>query len=435
MHMNHFCRLLVNLLFFSQLLSQDSSVFKYSSVVKIPDLSFINQTYTGLDILEQMDFKPIKGKTIAYFGNHTAINRNGKHLLDLLKDVPDIEIAALFAPEYGLWGIDDKRAKQIGKNDVDPIYGARIIDLFERNVYPPNWLMKKVDLILIDYQDTGVRYSTFMGSMSKLFEAASNWKIPVLILDRPNPLRGDIIDGPIPREEFQSYEAYHLMPIRHGLTIGEASIIINEMGWAKDSKRVELTVIPLANWQRDQWFDETGLLWRHPVPFLRDLNTTLAYTGMDLFRGTNLNIGFGTESPYLTFGAPWLGTSFLLDKLKDESLAGVLFNEINYRPKGSVFNNRIPRYDGKGCSGIKMTITDRDTFDPIRTASTIIVLIEHLHPKQFQWIGDGYIDKLFGSNLLRVVAAQKKPPSYLPPQWMHDVLKFSEFRQPFLLYD
>ena len=147
--MNHFRQLLINLLFFSLLLGADSTAFKYSSVVNIPDLSFINQTYTGLDILEQMDFKPLKGKTIGYFGNQTAINRNGKHLLDLLKDIQDIDLAALFVPEYGTWGIDDKRAKQIGKNDVDPIYGASIIDLFERNVYPPNWIMKKIDLILL----------------------------------------------------------------------------------------------------------------------------------------------------------------------------------------------------------------------------------------------------------------------------------------------
>ena len=420
----------------TNLLGQDPSRadYEFSTVLPVPDLSFFHQVYTGLDILEQMDFSPIDGKNIAIFCNHTAINRNGSHLLDLLKNAPGVNVVALFAPEYGLWGLDDKRAKLIGREPVDPVHGARIIDLFERHVYPPNWVMSKIDLILIDYQDTGVRYSTFIASVSKLFEAASNWRIPVMVLDRPNPLRGDIVDGPVPREEFQSFEGYHLFPTRHGLTLGEASIMINEMGWTKDSKQVDLTVIPLANWDRQQWFDETNLIWKNPAPFLRDLNTVLAYTGMDLFRGTNLNVGFGTDSPYLVLGAPWLGTGFFLEKLKKENLKGVTFKEITYRPKGSIYYNRVPKYDGKSCSGIKLTITDRDEFDPLRTATTMMVLIHHLHPKEFQWTANGYIDKLFGTDLLRVVASQNKPPDHIPPQWMHDVLKFNEFRQKFLLY-
>jgi len=417
-------------------IDQDTSVarFKYSTLMDTPDLSFFDQVYSGLDILEQMDFKPLEGKSIALFTNQTAVTRTGNHILDLLKNVPDVNVVALLAAEHGIWGIDDSRATLIGREQVDPIHGAPIIDMFNKYVYPPHWIMDKVDLVLVDFQDTGSRYSTRIATLSKLFESASEWRIPVMVLDRPNPLRGDIVNGPIPRTEFQSYESYHLFPIRHGLTLGEISILINEMGWIKDLKRVELTVVPMSNWNREMWFDETQLSWRHPTPFLRNEESLLAYTGMDLFRGTNMNVGFGTETPYMMVGAPWLVTSFLIQKLNDQNINGVEFKEVNYRPSGSIYYTRVPQYDGQSCSGIEIVIKDRDEFDPLQTATTLIMLINHLHPREFQWKEDGYIDKLFGSDLLRVLAAQKKPPDHLPALWAHDVYKFNEFRQPFLIY-
>jgi len=415
---------------------QDSSrySYKYSTLLEIPDLSFFNQVYTGLDILEQMDFKPLAGKSIAIFTNQTAVNRNGEHILDLLKNVPDVKVSALLAPEHGIWGIDDNRATLIGREQVDPIHGAPIIDMFNKYVHPPHWVMDKVDLVLIDFQDTGSRYTTMTATMSKLLESASEWQIPVMVLDRPNPLRGDIVDGPIPRTEFQSFESYHLFPIRHGLTLGEASIMVNEMGWINNLKHVDLTVVPMANWNREMWYDETKIAWRHPTPFLRNEESLLAYVGMDLFRGTNMNIGFGTETPYMLVGSPWLATSFLLQKLNDQNLKGVELKEVVYRPTGSIYYARVPQYDGQSCSGIQLTITDRDEFSPIITATTLIMIINQLHPREFQWKKDGYIDKLFGSDLLRLLAAQKKSPDYLPSQWAKDVYRFNDFRQPFLIY-
>tara|TARA_B100001750_G_scaffold244628_1_gene262402 strand:- start:305 stop:1612 length:1308 start_codon:yes stop_codon:yes gene_type:complete len=415
---------------------QDSSKasFQYSTLMPIPDLSFFNQVYTGLDILEQMDFKSLDGKSIALYTNQTAVNRNGIHILDLLKNVSSVKVSVLLAPEHGIWGLDDNRAKLVGREQVDPLHGAPIIDLFSTYVYPPHWIMDKVDLILIDFQDTGSRYSTYMATMSKIFETASERRIPVMVLDRPNPLRGDIVDGPVPRTEFQSYESYHLFPIRHGLTLGEMSILINEMGWIKDLKRVDLTVVPMSNWDRDMWFDDTELSWRNPAPFLLNPSNLLAYAGMDLFRGTNMNIGFGTDTPYMIVGSPWLVTSFLIQKLKDQHLPGIEFKEIKYRPTGSIYHIRVPKYDGQSCSGIQLSITDRDEFNPLTTATTIMLLIHRLHPREFQWEEAGYIDKLFGTNDLRIIAAQKKPPNHLPALWAQDVYKFNEFRQTFLIY-
>ena len=410
------------------------STLRYSSIMSIPDLSFLSDVYTGLDIIEQMDFKPLKNKSIALLSNHTAVNKNGKHILDLLKDTKDIRISFLLALEYGIWGIDDNRAKLIGRDKIEPTHGAQIIDLFNTYLYPPHWVMDNIDLILIDFQDTGSRYSTFVATMSKVFEAASEHKVPVMVLDRPNPIRGDIVNGPVPRTEFQSFESYHLFPIRHGLTLGEASIIINEMGWTKDSKRVDLKIVPMSNWQREMWFDQTRSNWSNPKPFLIDQANILAYTGMDLFRGTNMNVGFGTEFPYMIVGAPWLATSFLLEKLNDQKLPGVEFLEIKYRPSGSIYHSKVPKFDGQSCSGIQIVIKDKDEYRPIVTATTLMLLIQRLHPREFQWEKDDYVDKLFGSNELRILSAQNKPIDHLPAIWAKDVYKFSEFRQSFLIY-
>ena len=408
--------------------------YKYSKIIDIPDLSFLQKVYSGLDILEQMDFKPLRKKSIAILTNQSAVNRNGKHLLDILKMFPDIKVSFLLSMEHGIWGIDDNRSKMIGRDGVEPIHNAQIIDLFKTYLYPPHWVMNNIDLILVDFQDTGSRYSTYLATLSKVFESASDHKVPIYLIDRPNPIRGDVLDGPIPRVEFQSFESYHLFPIRHGLTLGEMAIIINEMGWTKDLKRVQLNIVPMSNWKREMWFEETNLSWRNPAPYLINSLNLLSYTGMDLFRGANLNIGFGTEVPYMVVGAPWLSTPFLIDKLNEQNFPGVQFKEIEYRPRGSLYYNKIPKYDNQKCSGIKLIITDKNIFKPIATATTMLMLIQQLHPRQFQWEDNDYIDKLFGSNELRILSAQKKTPDHLPALWLKDIYQFNEFRKPFLIY-
>ena len=432
--MNNLLKIVFPVLITFCFISAEDRRYTFSSIVDVPDLSFFNHVYTGLDILEQKEFDLIKDKNIGIFCNHTAVTRNNKHILDILGGYDDINIEAIFEPEYGIWGMDDSRAKLIGSKRIDPVTGAKVFNLLDRSLYPPNWIMKRLDVIVIDIQDTGVRFSTFISSITKLFESASDHKIPIIVLDRPNPINGLRIEGPLPREEYQSYEAYHLLPIRHGMTIGEILLMVNEMGWVKDLKRADLKIIPMANWDRKQYIDETKIPWKKPAPYIKDLNTLIMYSGMDLLRGTNLNIGFGTESPYLIFGSPWLATKFFKEKLEMLNLPGVSFKEIEYRPTGSPYYDRVPKYNGMSCSGLKVSIVDRKLVKPIEIATSIMTLISQLHPREFRWESNGYIDKLFGSNQLRLFVAQRKPPDYLSPQYMHDEIEFSKFRETFLLY-
>ncbi len=408
--------------------------YNHSVVMPVPDLSFHTSIFYGLDVLEQMDFKPIYDKNIGVFTNQSAINRKGIHILDLLKKHEKINVEVIFSPQYGLFAKQDKKFKINAKEQYDPTHNARIVEVFGRNIKPPAWSMKNLDLILIDLQDTGVRYSTFVGTMTKILEVASEWSVPVIVLDRPNPLRGDRIDGPVIRPRFQSLEGYHLIPIRHGMTIGELAIMANEMGWIKDLKRANLTVIPMANWKRSYWKDKSEHPWIEPQPGLKNIRTNLSYAGFGLIEGSNLNDGRGTGRPYMRIGAPWLSGYHLAEKLQDLELPGLDIRVVEYIPRVDEGEKIIPQYVNKVCSGIDIVINDPNRFDPIATATSILVLTKQLYPREFKWDELNRIDMLYGHNQLRVFAAQGKPANYLPPLWFKDVITFNEFRQQFLIY-
>ena len=425
-------KILLNIFGFTLLSSQ---TYNYSVVMPVPDLSFHSSVFYGLDILEQMDFKPLYGKSIGVFTNQTAVNRKGVHLLDLLKSHSKINVEVIFTPQFGLFVDQNERFKIEGKEKFDPIHNARIVEVFGRNVKPPEWSVKDLDLILIDLQDTGVRYSTYLATITKILEVASEWRIPVIVLDRPNPLRGDRIDGPVVREKFQSFEGYHLIPIRHGMTIGELSVMANEMGWIKDMKRANLTIIPMANWKRSYWLDKSEHPWISPHPNIRDIRANLSYVGFGLLEGSNLNDGRGTDRPYMRAGAPWLSGFHLAEKLIKLDLPGVEFRVVEYIPRKKPADKGIPLHVNKVCNGVDILITDPNRFDPLATATSIMILANQLYPKEFKWDELNRIDMLFGHSQLRLFAAQGKPANYLPPLWLKDVLKFNEFRQKFLLYE
>ncbi|MEC8705404.1 MAG: DUF1343 domain-containing protein [Candidatus Neomarinimicrobiota bacterium] len=408
--------------------------FNHSVVMPIPDLSFHSSTFYGLDVLEQMDFKPLYDKSIGIFTNKTAVNRKGDHILDLLKNHSKIDVKVIFTPQFGLFADQNKRFKMNNGEKYDPDHNARLVEVFGRNMKPPAWSVRDLDMVIIDIQDTGVRFSTYISTMTKILEVASEWSLPVIILDRPNPLRGDRVDGPVIRSKFQSLEGYHIIPIRHGLTIGELAIMANEMGWIKDLKRANLTIIPMANWKRSHWLDNSEHPWIDPHPSIHSIRSNLSYTGFGLLEGTNLNDGRGTEMPFMRAGAPWMSGYHLADKLKNLNLPGVSITPIDYIPRMKQTDTVAPMYVDELCSGIDVKIIDPNTYDPIATATSIIVLASQLYPREFKWAEFDRIDMLYGHSQLRLFSAQGKPANYLPPLWLKDVIKFNQFRQRFLIY-
>ena len=420
------------ILFFSTTgLAQD---FDYTEVLPVPTLEFHPGIFTGLDVIEEMGFKPISGHNLAILTNQTALNRKGIHLLDLLATREnDFNVKIIFTPEFGFLSSKTEKVT-MSEQGKDPWLGAQVKNLWGREFLPDINDLREVDLILIDLQDPGIRFFSFMTTVTKVMEAAATYDIPVLILDRPNPLNGVVIDGPVVRPQYQSFLGYHLVPVRHGLTLGEYAIMVNESGWIRKSERVELTVIPMVNWDRGMWMDETEIPQVPLAPNIGDVLTLLSYAGMGLFEGTNVSAGVGTDIPYLQIGSPWLLPEVVLESLERKHLPGVKFTVTTFYPDSLSAIIPSPRYTGQRCYGIRLLIFDRNKFSPVLTAATILSVIIGHHPHKFHWEETNYVDTLYGHDYLRIFLAQERDPLKLPATWSRDVIKFSQFRGKFLLY-
>ena len=431
--MNRFQKVTIYLLLL-QSVTITGQEFEHSKVVTVPDMGFLPGVFSGLDILQEMKFEQLRDKRLAILTNQSALNRDGRHFLDLLAEQKDkFDVQIIFTPQYGIL-TDPVHSLKPPPDGMDERFDAQIKRLWGRE-YRPNVLdLREVDLVIIDLQDTGVRFHTFMTTVTKVMEAAAEYEKPVILLDRPNPLNGNILDGPVVRPQFQSFVGYHLVPIRHGLTVGEYALMVNETGWIRQSVICDLTVIPMSNWRRDMWIDETGLtvtpLWKGIV----DPVTLTAAAGMGLLEGTNLSFGEGTSKPYTVVGAPWLVPHQLLMGLNKAGLPGVRFAETTFTPDSLSDNVSHPLYAGQECYGVKLIIENKDRFDPLRTTVTILSLTANLEPRRFKWVGNNYVDKLYGHNYLRLFIAQERDIRKLPATWSEEVIRFNQFRQKFLLY-
>ena len=412
----------------------NGQLYDNSEVVDVPNMSFLPGVFTGLDILEERMFDLIKGKRLAILTNQSSLNRNGKHLLDLLyekKNLFNVEI--IFTPQYGILS-NHIQSLESSKDERDERFGAIVKNLWGRQFKPNSRDFRNVDLVVIDIQDTGVRYHTAITTVTKMMEAASDYSIPVIVLDRPNPINGNSLEGPVVRPDFQSLRGYHLVPIRHGMTVGEFSIMVNETGWIRGSERCELTVIPMSNWKREMWIDETGLM---ETPLWKDIEkseTLLASSGMEVLSGTNLSFGEGTDLSFRVVGAPWLVSKQLIKGLNRANLPGVIFKPIQFQPDSLSTLISMPIYRGETCYGVELIIQDRDRFRPVKTAVNILSLVASLEPRRFKWAGNNYIDMLYGHNYLRLFLAQERDIAKLPATWSKDLIRFNTFRKQFLIY-
>ncbi|MFQ6675924.1 MAG: exo-beta-N-acetylmuramidase NamZ domain-containing protein [Fidelibacterota bacterium] len=424
---------LIVLALFTAISGQEKE-FEFSQVMPLPAMDFYPGVMTGLDVLEEMDFEPLAGRNLAVVTNQTAVDRSGVHLLDLLSErAADVTVRIVFTPEYGFL-VSGTQPVKVLREGRDPHSGAVVKNLWGREFVPDREELSDVDLVLVDLQDPGIRFFTFMTTVTKVMEAAALNDIPVMVLDRPNPVNGLNIDGPNIRPPYQSFVGYHLVPIRHGLTVGEYALMVNETGWIRQGVRARLTVIPMVNWERKMWMDETGLPWVPPAPQLDNVEIVLSAVGMGLLEGTNLSAGLGTDFPYLQFGAPWVSSHLVSRGLEQKHLPGVEFHPVSFIPDSLSPLISRPIYRGERCSGVRMSITDRKIFSPLLTAVAVLSVVSRIHPGQFRWVGNNYVDKLYGHDYLRIFLAQQRDPAKLPATWSRDVAEFSRFRSRFLLY-
>ncbi len=300
---------------------------------------------TGIDCLQAEQFKPLAGKRVALLTNRSGVDRQGRRTIDILSQAPNLRLVSLFSPEHGLGG--DQEGMIDDTSDL--VTGLPVHSLYGEDRRPrPEWL-SGLDGVVVDLQDVGARFYTYASTLGYLLEAAAKHHLPVYLLDRPNPIRGDIVQGPMLDPERTCFTAYWPLPVRHGMTLGElARLFVGEQGL-----KVNLQVVAMRNYRRDQWYDASGLAWLPPSPNLRDLTATTLYPGVGMIEGGEVSVGRGTETPFQLVGAPWLDGQLLAADLNRQGVAGVRFQATTFTPVTATYAGRL-------CQGVRILVDDRD---------------------------------------------------------------------------
>lgn len=373
---------------------------------------------TGIDVLRAQRFAPLKGMRVGLLTNHTGRTRDGQATIDALAAAePDVRLVALFSPEHGIRGLLDANVP----STKDEKTGLPIHSLYGDTRRPSAAMLDGLDAIVIDLQDVGARFYTYMTSLAYVLEEAAPRKIKVFVLDRPNPIGGVSIEGPALDEDQASFVGYFpAMPTRHGMTLGEIARLFN----AEKKIGADLTVVAMRNWRRDAWFDETGLPWIGPSPNMRNLYAATLYTGLASFESTNISVGRGTDTPFEHVGAPWIDGVRLAEALNARGLAGVRFYPVHFTPTSS-------KYANEACQGVFIVVTNRDTVRPVRVGIEIASALQRLFPTQFQ------IDaatRLFGSAAGLTRIRNNEDPAAIASSWSQAEARWRLLRAKYLLY-
>jgi uncharacterized protein YbbC (DUF1343 family)/CubicO group peptidase (beta-lactamase class C family) len=324
---------------------------------------------TGLDVLADQKFAMLSGHSVGLITNQTGIDMRGRRAIDLIANAPGVKLQAIFSPEHGLMGQSNTDVP----HSRDVITGKPIWSLYGVTRRPTSSMLKDITLLVFDIQDVGARYYTYLTTLVYVMEEAAKQRIPVVVLDRPNPINGRVVEGPLMDLDLQSFTAPHPIPVRTGMTIGE----FGRMAAAERKIPVSLTVVPLVGWDRDRWFDETGLPWVNPSPNIRSVTQALLYSGVGLLEATNLSVGRGTDVPFEVIGAPWIEPRGLAEALNRQALRGVRFDPIWFTPTADV-------YAGVACGGVRMVVTDREAIRPVTVAFALARTLRERHRDQFR---------------------------------------------------
>ncbi|MGD8443977.1 MAG: DUF1343 domain-containing protein [Desulfobacterales bacterium] len=373
------------------------------------------QVLSGLDILRAEDFNRLRGRKIGLLTNQTGRARDGVSAIDLLDRAANLELIVLFSPEHGIRGIRDDRVPSLR----DPKTGRTIHSLYGKSLRPSPDMLAGIDTIVVDLQDIGTRFYTYMSTMAYMMESAAKQKVRVMVLDRPNPINGLQIEGPILDQKFIGFTGYFPMPIRHGLTMGELALLFR----AENDIAVELTVVTMKGWQRRYWFDETGLPWVNPSPNMRNLIQATLYPGIGAIEGTPISVGRGTGSPFEQIGAPWIDGVQLAGALNARGLVGVRFYPVSFIPQSS-------KFAGQKCQGVYILVTDRRSLHPVRLGLEIAVLLYRLYPNNYRLEEEN----LLGSEMVLSQILAGEDPADIVKAWQADETEWQQLRQRYLLY-
>jgi uncharacterized protein YbbC (DUF1343 family)/CubicO group peptidase (beta-lactamase class C family) len=379
---------------------------------------------TGIDVLEAHHFDLIRGdaskRHIGILTNQTGIDAQGQRTIDVLAHAPEISLDAIFSPEHGVTGTLD--TTHVG-NSKDADTGIPVYSVYggtDAARRPATEILKTLDAVVIDIQDAGVRFYTYETTLGYFLEAAAKAGTEIIVLDRPNPITGSFVQGPLPDPGRENFTAYHAVPVRHGMTMGELAQMFNR----ERHIDARLKVIPMEGWIRGDWFDSTGLEWVSPSPNLRSLMEATLYPGVGLIEGSNVSVGRGTDTPFELLGAPWIHAQELASYLNARNISGVRFVPTNFTPNAS-------NYSGQKCGGVNMVLLDRNALDAPELGIELASALHKLYPDQYHL--DKIIDLLLNQSVYDAIAGGQDPRR-IAQDWQESLAKFQQVREKYLIY-
>lgn len=371
---------------------------------------------TGLDVIKRDHFKILIGRRVGLVTNHTGVDFEGESSIDLLRAAPGVSLISIFSPEHGLRGELDHTVH----DNRDAKTGLPVYSLYGPRKRPSAQELRGIDTLVFDIQDAGTRFYTYLTTLGLILETAAEHKLRAVILDRPNPIGGLAVEGPVLEPGRESFTGYHSIPVRHGMTFGELAGLLNQ------ERRIhaDLQVIPMRGFRRSMLWDDTGLRWINPSPNMKSLTSAILYPGIGLLETTNVSVGRGTDRPFQLVGAPFIDGAALASALSAENLPGAQFTEIRFTPASSV-------YAGLSCGGVEITIEDRTKIEPVRVGLAVAQKLRLLYPSQ--WKVGAYNALLAHapahSALLRGASLDAIEASYRP-----GLSAFTALRAGYLLY-
>ncbi len=372
--------------------------------------------YTGIDVLEDEKFIPLAGLRVGLITNHSGLDSSGRRTLDLLSHAPDVKLKAVFSPEHGLFGKAEERVASF----TEPVKGLPVYSLYGSVDRPTGKMLEGLDALVFDIQDAGVRFYTYVTTMAYAMEAAAGKGIAFYVLDRPNPITGSQVQGPVMDENLKSFTGYFPLPVRHGMTVGELAKMFNE----ENRIGANLSVIRMRGYKRSDWYDETGLPWVSPSPNLKTLTEAVLYPGVAMVEGANVSVGRGTKTPFELLGAPWINGERLSAYLNNRKIRGVRFTPVDFTPKSNPFEKEV-------CHGVRIFLADRRSLDPAVLGLEIAGALYALYPKDFT------LDKtlpLIGSHEVLQAIKEGQDPGAIVRRWQDPLEEFRRMRSKYLLY-
>jgi uncharacterized protein YbbC (DUF1343 family) len=391
-----------------------------ASDVPVPAPAPNPKVLLGIDVLESEDFAPLKGKQVGLITNQTGVDSDGRSTADILAKAPGVKLVALFSPEHGIRGKDD--AGQWVGDTIDRKTHLPVYSLYGTVQRPTPEMLNAIDVLVFDMQDVGARFYTYLTTMGMAMEAASQRKIEFMVLDRPNPAGGMIVEGQTLDSRIRHFTAYFAVPVRHGLTAGEMATYYNETSRLK----TKLTVVAMTGWKRTDLWEDTSLHFTAPSPNIPTPNAALLYSGIGMFEATNVAVGRGTETPFERVGAPWMNGALLTHRLNALNVPGVLFFQTIFEPEKDL-------YQGQLCSGVRIKVTHPELVRSVDIFVYMAILLRELSPKDFQPRWDE-MARVTGSRDFETLYKLNKSADDILALFHKSANQFIRDRQAYLLY-